>query len=239
VYFLGTNGKTYPTAKPMILMQNAATQQTAAQFKREMKGEEPVPQNVLAGVYNLVIKGFDDLYANNIEIKPNTLTKVTVKVSDGTLKFTYQGNLKRPMKEFTAIVNRRFATGATVRQNCAEAKMYEPGTYYVEVNTLPPYKAVIDLNFDAIYEIQIPESGTLMIMNNQPLGKIQIQSMLGDQYVTFHTLEITGNPGEQKVTLRPLMYRIVYPADPEHPQAGNKQVPVKINSNVQTELELN
>jgi hypothetical protein len=238
VFFLGTNGKTYPTAKPMIHMQDVKSNQTITSFTRDMNGNEPVAQNVPPGKYNLVIKGFDDLYANNIVIEPNTLTKVIVKVNDGTLKFTYQGNIKRPMVEYTAIVNRRFAAGANVIQKCSESRMYEPGTYYVEVNTLPAYKASIDLNFDAIYEIQIPESGTLVIMNDKPLGKIQIQSMLGDQYVTFHTMNITGNMSEQRVNLRPLQYKILYPADPNMPQAGLKEVPVRIRSNNQTELEL-
>ncbi|GBL35244.1 hypothetical protein EMGBS15_08390 [Filimonas sp.] len=79
VYFKGTNGKTYPTARPQILMQNAKTGETVTSFWREMKGADPVPQKVPQGMYNLVIKGFDDLYANNIEIKPNTVTKVFVK----------------------------------------------------------------------------------------------------------------------------------------------------------------
>jgi|GEM_PF-1535440 len=239
VYFKGTNGKTYPTAKPMILMQDAKTNQTVTSFRRDMNGADPVPQSVPQGTYNLVIKGFDDLYANNIEIKPNTVTKVIVKVSDGTLQFRYQGNIKRPMTEYTAVVNRRFASGATIKQKCSESLMYEPGTYYVEINSLPTYKASIDISFDASFEIQLPEPGTLAIMNSNALGKIQLQTTLGDQFVTFYTMNITGNLNEQRLQLLsnyPL--RIVYPVDPKNPALGTKQIPFRINPNNTLELEL-
>ena len=239
VYFKGTNGKTYPTAKPMILMQDAKTNQTVTSFRRDMNGADPVPQSVPQGTYNLVIKGFDDLYANNIEIKPNTVTKVIVKVSDGTLQFRYQGNIKRPMTEYTAVVNRRFASGATIKQKCSESLMYEPGTYYVEINSLPTYKASIDISFDASFEIQLPEPGTLAIMNSNALGKIQLQTTLGDQFVTFYTMNITGNLNEQRLQLLsnyPL--RIVYSVDPKNPALGTKQLPFRINPNNTLELEL-
>ncbi len=239
VYFKGTNGKTYPNAKPQILMQDAKTNQTVTSFRRDMKGADPVPQSVPQGTYNLVIKGFDDLYANNIVIKPNTVTKVIVKVSDGTLQFRYQGNIKRPITEYTAIVNRRFASGATIKQKCSESLTYEPGTYYVEVNCLPAYKGSIDITFDASYEIQIAEPGTLAIMNRNALGKIQLQTMLGDQFVTFYTMNITGNPTEQRVPLLSnLPLRIVYQADPKNPSLGTKELPFRINPNNTLELEL-
>lgn len=238
VFFKGTNGKTYPTAKPTIVMLDSRSGLPVKTFKREMNGNEPTPQKVPAGNYNLVIKGFDDLFANNIEIKPNTTKKVIVEVNDGTLKFTYQGNIKRPVKEYTAIVNRRFAAGATVKQPCTEVRTYEPGTYYIEVNTLPPYKGSIDLTFDATYEIQLNEPGTLKIMNEKPMGKLQIQTMLGDQFVTFYTMDIIGDPNKQTVALMPFSFKLVYMADPKVPEAGYKDLIIKINSNNQMELLL-
>ncbi|MBK7762638.1 MAG: VWA domain-containing protein [Bacteroidetes bacterium] len=238
VYFKGTNGKTYNSAKPMIEMQDIASGITLTKFEREMVGAEPVPQNVKPGKYNLIIKGFDDLYANNIEIKPKTITKVIIKVSDGTLKFTYQGNIKRPVVEYTAKVKRLFGTTSIVMQKCDESKMYEPATYHVEINTLPVYKATIDLTFDATYEIQISEPGTLSLMNSNALGKVQIQYMLGDQFVTFYTMNVTGNPSEQRIQLLPYSYKLIYPIDPKIPQLGNKELMIKIRSNNQLDLEL-
>jgi len=239
VYFKGTNGKTYPTAKPMIIFEDARTKKEITSFKREMSGSEPVPQKVSAGTYNLVIKGFDDLYANNIVINPNAITKVIVKVSDGTLQFRYKTNIKRPIIEYTAIVNRRFAAGATVKQKCSESKTYEPGTYYVEVNCLPAYKASIDLTFDLTYEIQIDEPGTLAIMNTNKLGKVQIQTVSGDDFLTFYTMNVTGNLAEQRVQLQSgHPFKVLYPIDPSNPSLGNKEVPFRINPDNILELEL-
>lgn len=239
VYFKNPNGKTYPTAKPMIIMLDAVTSAEVSSFKRDMSGNEPVPQPIAPGKYNLVIKGFDDLYANNIEIKPKTTTKVIVKVEDGSLQFRYSGNIKRPMTEYNAIVNRRFAAGSTVKQNCAEKKLYEPGTYYVEVDCLPPYKRVIELAFGMIYELQIAEPGTLAIMNTNALGKIQLQTTLGDGYVTFYTMNITGDPESQRINLiSGLPLKIIYPADPKAPEAGKKELPIKLSPNNTMELEL-
>lgn len=239
VYFKNPNGKTYPTAKPLIIMLDAVTSAEVSSFKREVNGSEPIAQPIAPGKYNLVIKGFDDLYANNIEIKPNTTTKVIVKVEDGSLQFRYSGNIKRPMTEYNAIVNRRFAAGATVKQNCADKKLYEPGTYYVEVDCLPPYKRSIEIAFGMVYELQIAEPGTLAIMNTNALGKIQLQMQLGDGYVTFHTMNITGNPETQRIDLiSGYTLKIVYPADPKAPEAGKKELPFKLSPNNTMELEL-
>jgi hypothetical protein len=104
---------------------------------------------------------------------------------------------------------------------------------------MPPYKASIDITFDASFEIQLPEPGTLAIMNSNALGKIQIQTMLGDQFVTFYTMNITGKPNEQRVQLLsnyPL--RILYPVDPKVPSLGTKELPFRINPNNTLELEL-
>jgi hypothetical protein len=62
---------------------------------------------------------------------------------------------------------------------------------------------------------------------------------LGDQFVTFYTMNITGNLNEQRVQLLsnyPL--RIVYPVDPKNPALGTKQIPFRINPNNTLELEL-
>ena len=39
--------------------------------------------------------------------------------------------------EFNAVVNRRFATDPTIIQKCTDRRSYDPGTYYVEITTLP------------------------------------------------------------------------------------------------------
>jgi hypothetical protein len=165
------------------------------------------------------------------------MNKVFIKVTDGTLAFAYMGNLKRPV-EFNAIVNRRFAAGATVLQKCSDRLNYEPGTYYVEINTLPASKFSIDLTFGAVYEIQIPEPGTLQITNTSPYGKIQLQSVLGDEYLTFKTMEITGNLEDQQLIIQPGPYKAIVPVNPAIPQAGTKVIEFRVTSNKLTELKI-
>lgn len=235
VYFIGPNRKAYLKAKPEIEVYDATTNKLVTSFRREMSGIEPVPVDIQAGKYNIVVKGQSDLISSNVEITAGKMNKVFIKVTDGTLAFAYMGNLKRPV-EFNAIVNRRFAAGATVLQKCSERLNYEPGTYYVEINTLPASKFSVDLTFGAVYELQIPEPGTLEITNTKPYGKIQLQSVLGDEYLTFKAMEITGNAEDQRLILQPGPYKAIVPVNPAIPQAGTKVIEFRVTSNKVTEL---
>lgn len=235
VYFIGPNRKAYLKAKPEIEVYDAMTNKLVTSFRRDMNGIEPIPVEIQAGKYNIVVKGQSDLISSNVEITAGKMNKVFIKVTDGTLAFAYMGNLKRPV-EFNAIVNRRFAAGATVLQKCSERLNYEPGTYYVEINTLPASKFSVDLTFGAVYELQIPEPGTLEITNTKPYGKIQLQSVLGDEYLTFKALEITGSAEDQRLILQPGPYKAIVPVNPAIPQAGTKVIEFRVTSNKVTEL---
>lgn len=235
VYFVGPNKKSYLKAKPEIEVYDATTKALVASFKREMSGNEPIPQLIKPGKYNIVVKGQSDLVSSNVTIEANKINKVSIRVTDGTLAFAYMGNLKRPV-EFNAIVNRRFASGATILQKCSDRLNYEPGTYYVEINTMPASKFSIDLTFGAVYEIQIPEPGTLQITNQNSYGKIQLQSVLGDQYLTFKSLDISGQLDEQRLILQPGPYKAIVPVNPKIPQAGTKVIDFRVKSNQVTEL---
>lgn len=237
IFFQGREGKKYLTAKPEIQFVDVATKQMTTSFKRTVSAGEPVPQKVNAGKYNVVVTGYNDLYANNVVIQQNKLNKVYIKVQDGTLCFAYIGNRNRPV-EFNAIVNRRFATGATILQKCTDRLPYEPGTYYVEINTVPASKFSIDLTFGAVYEIQIAEPGQLQITNEAAAGKVILQCVLGDQYVAFYTLNVNGNLGQQLITLQPGFYKAIFPVDPRMPQAGTKTVDFRIFPNKTTDVEL-
>ncbi len=238
IYFKGPNRKAYLKAKPEIEIWDPVTKKLVLSFKREMSGIEPVPQKIPPGKYNITVKGQNDLTSSNVLIVANKTNKVFIKVTDGTLSFAYMGNLNRPMTEYTAIVNRRFAAGATVLQKCSDRLFYEPGTYYIEVNTLPASKHSLDLSFGAVHEIQIPEPGTLQITNTSAYGKIQLQCVAGDQFLTFLTLNITGNTVDQRLDLLPGVYKAIIPANPGIPQAGTKVIDFRIFSNKETPVEL-
>ena len=237
VYFKGPNGKAYLNAKPEIEFREIGTNALKHSFRRLVKDSEPIPQLVTQGNYNVVVTGYTDLYARNVTIQPNKINKVYINVSDGTLTFAYIGNRNRAM-EFNAVVNRRFATDPTIIQKCTDRRSYDPGTYYVEITTLPVSKFSIELTFGAVYEIQIPEPGTLQITNVKPVGLIQLQSVLGDGYATFKTLTVNGNTANQQLILQPGPYKAIVPINPSVPQLGTKEIHFRVQSNKTTQLEI-
>jgi hypothetical protein len=237
VYFRGPGEKSYIKARPEIEVYDSETNKLVNSFRRDMNGNTPVPQPLKAGKYNIVVKGQSDLISSNVVVEANKTTKVYIRVTEGTLAFAYLGNRNRPV-EFNAIVNRRFAAGATVLQKCSDRLMYEPGTYYVEINTLPATKFSLDLTFGAVYELQIPEPGTLQISNTSPYGKIQLQSVLGDEFLTFLNVNVDGNLQGQRFMLQPGPYKAIVPVNPSIPQAGTKIIDFRVSSNRETLLEI-
>lgn len=237
VFFKGPNGKAYLNAKPEIEFRELGSNIMKHSFRRVVNNGVPVPQVVDPGNYNVVVTGYTDLYARNVEIQPNKINKVYINVTDGTLTFAYIGNRNRPM-EFNAVVNRRFANDPTIIQKCTDRRNYDPGTYYVEITTLPVSKFSIELTFGAVYEIQIPEPGTLQITNTKAVGVIQLQSVLGDGYATFKSLPVNGNLDKQLLNLQPGPYKAIVPINPSVPQLGTKEIHFRVQSNKVTELEI-
>lgn len=237
VYFKGPNGKAYLNAKPEIEFRDQPGNVLKHSFKRIVNNGEPVPQLVDPGNYNVVVTGYTDLYARNVLIQPNKINKVYINVTDGTLTFAYIGNRNRPM-EFNAVVNRRFANDPTIIQKCTDRRNYDPGTYYVEITTLPVSKFSIELTFGAVYEIQIPEPGSLQITNTKPVGTIQLQCVLGDGYATFKSMSVNGNIDKQLLNLQPGPYKAIVPINPSVPQLGTKEIHFRVQSNKVTELEI-
>lgn len=237
VFFRGPDEKSYIKARPEIEVYDSETKKLVSSFRRDMNGSTPVPQPIKPGKYTIVVKGQSDLVSSNVVIEASKTNKVYIRVTDGTLAFAYLGNRNRPV-EFNAIVNRRFAAGATVLQKCSDRLMYEPGTYYVEINTLPATKFSVDLTFGAVYELQIPEPGTLQISNTSPYGKIQLQSVLGDQYLSFLNVNVDGNLQGQRFILQPGPYKAIVPVNPSIPQAGTKIIDFRVSSNRETLLEI-
>ncbi len=237
VFFEGKTGKKYPNATPEIIFKDLNAQGTTTSFIRKVNAGVPIPQSIKEGKYDVVVKGYNDLFVKNVTIVPNKLNKVVIKVTEGTLSFAYLGNRSRPM-EYKAVVNRRFSNAPDVLQSCTQRLPYEPGTYYVEINTLPASKFSIDMSFGALYELQIPEPGYLQITNKTAYGNIFLQYEHGDKFETFYNMKIVGSPNLQKIEILPGRYKIILPVNPQMPQMGTKVIDFRINSNQVTEVEL-
>lgn len=234
LYFTNGKGRYYQTT-PRIVLLDAKTNQEVKRFTRWVDANgNPDPQEIPPGIYTVTFDANRSLVARNVQINAAENKKVTITVTNGTLRFEYEPNTKRPISEFTAVVKRNFEYAPTVQQPCAEPHAYEPGNYHIEINTLPQDRRNIDLDFGATYYIRINEPGWVQFTNQQPVGKVSLYYPLGDQFARFYTIDISGRPDSQKLRLQPNTYRAVYiGAD------GAEAMKVfRIKSNETTNLEL-
>src|SRR5690606_5904873 len=104
----------------------------------------------------------------------------------------------------------RFEGGGVVKQACDSELPYDPSNYHIEINTLPPLVYNVDVNFGEMKLIAIPEAGTVEIVNTELLGKVQFWFQMGDAFVPFYDMVLTGNPEAQSVEVRPGNYQVRY-----------------------------
>jgi hypothetical protein len=173
-----------------------------------------------------------------IVVQPNKKNRVTVKVSNGSLRFRYEDAPDRPITEFDAIVNIRFEPGPTIRQRCTAELEYSPGNYYIEVNTMPISRFNTDIDFGAVTEIQIPQPGYVQFTNTTPKGRVSLFAPLGNRFVRFTDLNITGNQTSQRVQLKPGAYEVHWKKNPNAPFATETIDRFNVQSNSVTEVEL-
>ena len=239
VAILFTNGKgKFYKSTPQVLLKHPKTGEVLRKFYRttDAKGN-PDPQITEAGTYTLTITGQSNTVLKNVKVEEGKKNIITVVVGQGTLRFSYKNNPKRPVKEYQAIVNCRSDYSPTIYQQCAETLVYEPGNYYVEINTLPTLRKNVDFEFGVITDIYIPEPGTLQFTNSNNFGKVALLFQSGDRFMEFKQVRITGNLLTQKLELQPGAYQILY-----YNSIGDRpkemRIPFFIKSNETVELEL-
>lgn len=238
ILFTDGHGKFYAST-PQLQLLDAATGKLVKQFFRTVDASgNPDPQIIPAGNYNLVVVGRTNMLMRSIKVEANKKNSVTVKVNNGTLRFRYAGAPGRAVDEFDAIVNIRFEPGPTIRQRCIQELDYPPGNYYIEVNTLPISRFNTDIDFGSTTEIQIPQSGYVQFANDNPLGAVQLFTPLGNKFVRFHGLNITGDQSSQRLRLRPGPYEAHWIRNPKLPFASEEVVKFKVESNSITEVYL-
>lgn len=233
--------KTYKNATPTIIVEEAASHKEIFQFIRKVNMGAPELIPMQAGTYSFAVRGRENIRTRDVKIEANQINKIYIELSDGTLQFAYGTNPKRPMTEFDAVVNSRFDAEKrpTVKQHCEDELYYPPGTYYVEIQTIPPTRFItVDIYFGAQTTLTIDEPGFLQITNVTKKGKVELQKLSVRDMVTFYDMEINGNFAEQKVMIQPGGYRLVYLKDPNVPALGVKYQEFKIQSNKTTLVEL-
>jgi len=237
VFFTDGRGRFYQSTPKLQFTDKSG--KVVKQFYRTVDANgNPDPQEMTGGTYRMIITGKKNTKTREVEILPNKMNKLVLKVPNGSLKFSYAGAPNRPVSEFNAIVNRRFAPGPVVHQKASEELEYEPGNYYIELNTLPISRFNTDLDFGGETEILIKEPGFVQIANTNPVGDVQLFHPLGDRYVKFYTIPVTGNVPAQKLMLKPGVYEAHWLPDPKIPYAKEKVVPFEVKSNSITQIEL-
>jgi hypothetical protein len=238
IYFTDGRGTFYKST-PQMLLLDAKTGATTQKFYRTLEPDgKPTLQRTVPGRYDLLVAGRANLIVRGVAIEAGKRTRVDVKVSNGSLKFGYANDRKRPMVEFEALVNRRFAPGPVIRQRCTAELEYEPGNYYIEVNTTPISRHNIDLEFGVEMEILIPEPGFVQFTNTSPVGFVALYHQLGDRYVRFAGMTLDGRLEMQKMRLQPGAYEAHWNATPNVPYAKETVQSFFIKADKTTEVEL-
>jgi hypothetical protein len=223
-------------AEPIMEITNKKTKATLKEKRLVAAGTKAIsPINITEGLYTIKIGNSED-YTQDITILPNQMNTVTIVVNQASLAFEYEGNKNRPVKEYTALVSNRFSQNRTnTKQPCDTKLPYEPASYHVEVNTMPPSMYFLDLETGVTKVILIPENGTLKISNTNPVGMVELFYQLGDAYKHFKNMNLNGNVAAQQIELLPGNYQIRY----THPSTRKQTVtPFRIISLRDTNLEL-
>lgn len=236
IYFTNGNGKLYST-EPRLQIKDSKTGRDVRSVFRTQTGGEPDPIRLEPGTYDLVIPGAKSK-ATGILIEAGKNKKYYIKVNNSSLAFYYPTAPDRPVKEYTALVSKRFEPGPVVKQRCEEELPYDPTNYHIEINTLPPMMLNVDLEFNNTKLISIEESGTIQISNTGQVGKVQFWCQRGDTYVPFYEMTVSGNPVAQKASFLPGLYQVRYYKAPGSPLAKADVVLFRIKSNMTTTIEL-
>ncbi|WP_146146656.1 vWA domain-containing protein [Taibaiella chishuiensis] len=236
IYFTNGQGKFYLT-EPRMIFRDSKTQKEIKSVYRNVSGGEPTPIKIPEGTYDIVIPG-SKAKASNVTVAPNKTNKIYIKVGRASLAFHYSTAPKRPVKEYTALVSKRFEGGPVVKHRCDEELPYDPTNYHVEINTLPPTIYNVDLNFNEVKLLDIPEAGTLEITNTVSFGKVQFWYRLGDAFVPFLEMMINGNTAAQRANLLPGAYQVRYfKRNAAGQEATVRAFSIKSNAVTQVQLE--
>lgn len=92
-------------------------------------------------------------------------------------------------------------TGAPQLQRVDEEAQYASGEYYIEINTLPTRRYIVDINGNAATEVMIPRPGLVRIVGDKVQGKVSLWMPQGSKFVLFNQLELAHNKGGNQLVL--------------------------------------
>ncbi len=232
LFLTDASGQLYP-GMPLIKIRDAVTGQVVKEFYRnaDMQGN-PDPIKLRAGTYWIKPTHLDSFKLTLIQDRHN---KVFLYVKKGSLRFRYEDTPDKPMVGYEALVNIRFLTGKAIRQKCNEELEYPPGEYFVEVNTLPISRFVVNIDFGAVTVIELREPGLLQIINPVNCDSISLYAPIGNKFVKFIELGKNDKGISKPLQLKPGSYEA-------HWRVGKggteKNTPFRIEQNKLKNLKL-
>ena len=243
IYFTDSKKEKLYYTTPLITLTDVATGKLVKKFHRTLDATgNPDPQkDIPPGNYNLTIEGKSGpMRVDRIIIDPKMRNAYYILVNVGTLHFQYEDDPNKPVDEFTAIVIQRVESGGKqIKQKCSMDLEYEPGNYFIEINTLPVTRRNTDVEFGSQSIINIPEPGWVQFTNTNNMGKISLYTPLGDKFARFYGMEVSGRSLEsQKLKLQPGTYRVHYMKDPNIKFSNEATMIFQVKSGQVTDVEL-
>jgi hypothetical protein len=236
-----TDGKNFFETAPQMLVLDRTTKKEVTRFYRTVNiSGVPNKQKIPPGEYLLTIAGRENKYGYlDFEMTAGKNTAIAIPVQNGSIVFSYKGNPTRQIKGYTVLVLRRFESRPPVEQKIEQELQYEPGTYNIRINTLPPWNMSFTLEMGTIRGEEIPEEGDLVILNNKPLGKVTLYYPYGDRFRQFYSLVLNGDGIPIKLKVLPGTYKAGYKLNPQLPLEEETMEVFKVTSNNVTNLDLN
>lgn len=237
IYFTNGKGKYYSSA-PKIIIRDLKTNKEVYNDVRgiDMKGN-PETLSFPDGTYEVV--SVSSGRKADFTIEKGFHKKVEIVVGYGSLSFRYLGTNEAP-RNYIAVVSQRFnANFQAVDQPTEIVLTYEASNYHIEINTLPPMILNLVMEFDNNYTVDIPKEGTIQIMNEEDLGRIDFFHKTATSILRFYEMNIYGDTEYQKAKFLPGNYQVKYTIrDPATGQFRNRMKEFNLRSNQNLELTL-
>jgi hypothetical protein len=242
LYFVNEFGK-YCFSRPSVLLIEHKTGKIERSFRREIDklGNIDVQTKIPAGRYDIEFPTKHGLAARNILFDQRKKNKITVRVKDTKLSFAYIDASSRPVSEYKAVVTRLNAPPGQDRveqQKCTQSIAYDPGTYKIEINSLPRIIDTTDFDFNEDTVIQILQPGYGKFTSVElPKHFVRLYCEKGGNYYFFYTLDV-NDPEAQHLRLLPGSYQVRYEKGRKGTTSPELVVPFVVASNIETGVSL-
>lgn len=236
-----SDGKNFFETTPQMVLLDKKTKAEVKRFYRTVNiNGSPQPQKFSPGDYFLTLVGREHKYGYiDLNLPAGKNTAIIIPVQQGSILFSYKGNPKRPIKGYKVLVIRRFEARPVVEQKIEQELQYEPGTYNIRINTLPPWNMSFELEMGTVRGEEIPEEGELIIANTKPLGKVTLYYPIGDSFREFYKVTLNGDGTPIKLLVLPGTYKAGYKKNQNDPLAEETMEVFQVTSNNVTNLDLN